>query len=876
MPTPITGNDTTPAKILCKSGLLGNFGGLGANKNIMNALLTLDNASIHGIMTRVMMYAAGAYGNRITADNLASVDVLQSLSANALTALSKVGNQLIPGLASVLPADATTIGNLDGIFVSSVSPIKNVLSDASSQFALAGGFKGTLNFAIHNMTGGDYNPLGSVPAGALKKNLPVLIPNKNRNIMKQTSIITIAVSLSDSNKNLVGAISEGVSLKFGAGTAGYGPKVRNMQDAMTFSITTLGQNIDAIAADLINVGNWDISDLMRLMPPGQVALQILKKGTPGLGLVEELIKMGVPVAGVDNPMYDNLTLKALSNINSAYAINYVKSVFGMRTEISNLGDICLLEKMMLTSKDYLPVANFRELGVQFSYIGINSSSLTMRDLGNIISQIETSTDLNHISQLETPVPNEVGSHLMQVYGFGGGQFGEQTLIDMIGTAAGYIHVDTIQVITAAANFISGHHEAARLVVLSNLLQNTLTGDYTDIGLIGDPLASPPVPHEPGLISIPFNEGLMNFNTLDDAVLYFIPLIEAEHRTLLNSTDPMLVGNIKKLDLSYKASCSQLVRENNNLIAHNINLFDIPTQVGTALSFTNKLESWATITGYGSPAEYLERIVTDDIYGNSIVYIMRQTRNADLLNTIGIDIDQFRLPRSQYYTDPDTFYNNLYTGNLPSTPENQATLNLPQTTTEVYASNRHNVLLRNGYDQVKLTDNEKTERYYDLLWNTSSNSGNESIGRNVVKQIITDRTFLIGNEICIVDISNSNIKFGLIVDGMLVTITDKEGFVTAMSDAVNQLLYGQIITTKTENPFKTDEMISGVLELLYETTRDTIFSLMETVTGKLLAIDLLDKIADKFNVKRSQLNTGMDRNDPTSWGDVGPGGIPIIN
>ena len=876
MPTPITGNDTTPAKILCKSGLLGNFGGLGANRNMMNALLTLDNASLHGIMTRVMMYAAGAYGNRITPGNLASGDILHSIGANTLTALSKVGNNLIPGLSSVLPADATTITNLDGIFVSSVSPIKNVPSDASSQFALAGGFKGTLSFAIHNMIGGEYNPLGSVPAGPLTKNLPVLIPNKNRSIMKQTNIITVAVSLSDSNKNLVGAISEGVSLKFGSGPAGYGPKVRNMQDAMTFSITTLGQNIEAIAADLINMGNWDISDLMRLMQPGQVALQILKKGTPALGLVEELIRMGVPVAGVDNPMYDSLTLTALSNINSPYAINYVKSVFGMRTEISNLGDICLLEKMMMTSKDYLPVTNFRELGVQFSYIGIDSSSLTIKELGNIIAQIETSTDLNHISQLEKPIPDDVGTHLMQVYGFGGGQYGEQTLIDIIGTAAGYIHVDTIQVINAAANFISGQPEAARLVTLSNLLHNTLTGDYTDVGYIGDPLANPPVPDEPGLISIPFNHGLINFDTLDDAILYFIPLIEEEHRNLLNSTNPLLADNIKKLDVAYKASCSQLVRENNNLIAHNMNLFDIPIQIGTAMSFSNKLESWATQTGYGSPAEYVERTVTDDIYGNSIIYIMRQTRNADLLNSIGINVDQFRLPRSQYYTDPETFYNNLYTGNLPSIPENQAMLNLPQTTNEVYSLNRHNMLLNNGYDRVKLSDNEKTERYYDLMWNAASDFNNETIGRNVVKQIITDRTSIVGNDIIIVDNQNNNKKFALIVDGISVLIVDKENYITAMNEAVNQLLYGQIITTKTENPFKTDEMIMGVMELLQETTRDTIFSLMETVTGKLLAIDLLDKIADKFNVKRSQLNTGMDRNDPMSWGDSGPGGMPIIN
>ena len=883
MPTTTSGNETTPAKILCKSGLLGNFGGLQANPNVINAVLSLDNTSLHGINTRILTYAAGAFANRLTTLNaqdkgaLASVDVLQSISSTTLTSLSKMGNQLLPGLTSVLPADiaSTTIDSLNGIFVSKLSNIANVPSDASSQFALAGGFKGTLQFAIHNMSGGEYNALGAVSAGSLNGNLPRLLANTKKSILKQANLINMTVAVTENNKALVGAISEGVSLTFGAGESGYGPKVRNMQDAMTFSLTTLGQNINAIATDLINLGNWDITDLMRLMQPGQVALQILKKGVPGIGLIEELLKLGVPVAGVDNPIYDELTLKALNNINGAGAINYVKSVFGMRTPITCLGDICLLEKIMVTSKEYLPVTNFRELGVQLSYIGIKNS-LTMKELGDILVQIETASDLNHISQLTSPVPNEAGTHLMQVYGYGGGQFGEQTIIDIIGSAAGYIHVDTIKVINATASYISSHPEAAHLVALTNLLNEVLTGVYTDVGLIGDSLARPIIPDEPGAIEVPFTTGLEKFITLDDAILSFISLIEAEHQKLLNTSDPLLLDNIKKLDIAYKASCSQLVRENNNLKSNNINLFDIPTQVVDATSFASKLESWATKTGYGGPVEYIERIVTDDMYGNAIIYIMRQTRNAALLDAIGVDINQFKLPRSQYYNDPSSFYDNLYSGTLPSTSDNQTNLNLPQTTTEVYSVNRYNSLLENGYDQLKLSDNQKTEKYYDLLWKKSSNFNNEILGRGVVRQAISDRTSVIGNDVYITDSRGNNIKFAVISDGITLTIIDSEQFVATLFDAVNQLLYGEIVTSKNDNPFNTDQMIYGVLELLQEITRDSILSLMETITGKLLAIDLLEKLLKKFNVKKTEHNTGMDRNDPTSWGDTGAAAFPIIN
>ena len=877
-----SGNDTTPAKILCKSGLLSNMGGIGPNSNILNSINLLNNNSITSTMDRIFRYAAGALGNRLNVSvagskgELAGLDELQSISNSTFTALSKVGNQLLPGLSSVLPADiaTTTIDELNGIFVTGVSTLANVPKDASSQFALAGGFKGTLEFAVHNMTGGDYNTLGSVAIGSLNGNLPILLNNTNRNLLKHTNIINVAASAIDNNKALVSAISDGVSIKFGAGPTGYGPKVRNMQDAMTFSITTLGQNIAAISTDMINMGRWDISDLMRLMQPGQVALQILKRGNNNIGLIEELVNLGVPVAGIDNPLFDSLTLQALININSPYAINYIKSVFAMNIDISNLGDLCLLEKMMLTSKDFLPVQNFRELGVHLSYIGISLEPLTMSGLGNALLQIETASDLNHISQLETPIPDEVGAHLMQVYGFGGGAFGEQTIVDFIGTAGGYVHPDTIVIIAPTSTYISDHPEAKALNTLTAMFENLMKGAYTSVGLLGDATANPAIPDELGSIIIPFSFGTQSFETLDEAVLFFIPLIEAEHSKLLNTKDAMLLDNIKKLDVAYRASCAQLIRENNSLKSNNINLFDIFPQTSDAVTFSNKLDSWALDTEYGSPSNYIERIATDDIYGNAVIYIMRQARNANVLNELGVDVEQFNLPKSQYYTDPTSFYENLYSGNMQSKSQNQVGLNLPHTLNEVYALSRYNSLSNNGYEQLPLTDNQKTETYYDLLWKDASAKKIETLGRNVVRQAIAYRTNIVGNYLYVLDSSGNNINFGTIVNNTSLIITADEQFTATILDAVNQLLYGDINTNKTNNPFNTEPMVYGVLELLQEITKDNILSLMETVTGKLLAIDLLNKLLKKFNVKKSEHNTGMDRNDPASWGDSGASSIPL--
>jgi len=872
-------NETTPAKLLAKSGLLSNLSGIRPNPTMVSSIASLKNNTIHGIMNRVFTYTAGALGNRLNSPYetnkgaIAGLDPLQSINPSTLTALSKVGNQLIPGLSNVLPANlaTTTINQLNGILgtVNYGAP-----NDASSQFAMAGGLSGTLEFCVNNMTGGEWNPLGIISAGALNGDLPVLMPNTKKDLLRFTSFINSAVAFSNSNKSMVNAISEGMSINFGGGATGYGSTVRNMQDAMTFSVTTLGQNLLAVSSDFINMGTWDINDLMRMMQPGQVALQILQRGLGNItGLINELSDLGVPIAGIDNPIYDGLTLQALNNINNPIAINYVKTAFSMNVEFLTLGDICLLDKMMITSKEHLPVRNFRELGVQLSYIGITNSTTT-KNLGEILSKIETSSDLNHISQLETPVPDEIGNHLMQIFGFGGGAFGEQTIVDIIGTAAGYVHPEAIKTIVTTLEYINAQPELINLLRLTTMLENTLMGKYTTTGLIGDETATPPIPNEAGYITVPFITGSEEFKTLDGAILSFVPLIEAEHYKLLTTSNSTLLDTITKLDVAYKASCSQLIRENNNLSVHNISLFNGYSQPADAIDFVNKLDTWALEKGYGQPSDYIERIVTDDVYGNSIVYIMRQARNADFLKELGVDTDQHKLPKSQYYNDPNTFYKSLYSGSLQGKSKNQTVLSLPKTLNEVYSLNRYNILANNGFDKVTMTDNQKTETYYDLLWNASSSKKNEVIGQRVVNKIIDSKTLILGNDLYVIDTLGNNVKFGTIVNKFSVSIISKEDFLSNIFASVNIILYGNITVSKTTNPFNTEQMIYGVLELLQEVNRDNILALMETVTGKLLTLGLLKKLLIHFDIKRNNFDTGMDRNDPAAWGDSGPSGIPL--
>ena len=892
----------TPAATTVAGGLMANAGAIAQSAAINAGMSLLSGGGIQGAMGAAFGSIAGAVGSSIgaalggAAGSLGNMlggiagqalggvvgaiasgkNPLQAITGAAFGALSQMGGALIPGLSNVMPPGlaSAAIGGLTGVLGAVAS---GVPAGAAAQFALAGGLGGALNGVVSNMTG-NYtlgSISGAVASGALNGTLSSLYSQASGQIdlSRYSNLIMTAAAVASQNRTIVGSVAEAMSQNFGNGVGGVGAATRNMQDAMTFSVSTLGQNISAVSADLIAMGTWDASNLMRLMQPGNVATQIMSKGLGDfIGLTDAFTQSGIPVAGLDNPIYDRITLAVLSTINDPEAINTVMTAFNMGASFKNLAQLCDLPTMMPRSASYLPVRNFRELGVQFAVIGVNSAS-TVQHIGIAFSKIETSTDLNHISQLAQPLPAEIGSQLMQVYGYGGGAYGEQTMADIIGTPAGYVHSDTIPVIVSTNKYIEAHPEAATLVTLTELLKNTAEGMYTDLGTDGDTAADPPIPGEDGGITVPFPAGSQTFSTLDDALLAFIPLIEAEHQALLNTTDPALLDAINKLNVAWSASCAQIVKENNNLKAHGIDLFNpIPPSPNTAIMFAQMLEVYAGQTEYGQIAHYLERVATPDVYGDAVKYCMRQARNGAALRDLGVDPDKYKLPQSQYYRNPSAFYENLYTGKMPPTPRMQSAESFPRTPQETYLYNRNLALDSTGYRDSSLLNNQKDEIYYDSIWMNTDNTVLEGIGRNVVKNAIDNNIQLSGNDLMIRDTKGNMTKIGEIKETGLL-LTNNDYFVTTMMQLVNRLLYGDLVTTKYTNPFNTDQMVYGLLELLAQVNNQNINALLQTVTGGLIASGLLAQLVDKFSTSRSLFDTTMDRNDPGTWGGVGPDAVP---
>jgi len=271
--------------------------------------------------------------------------------------------------------------------------------------------------------------------------------------------------------------------------------------------------------------------------------------------------------------------------------------------------------------------------------------------------------------------------------------------------------------------------------------------------------------------------------------------------------------------------------------------------------------------------------------------MRQARNARALEGLGIDTEKYKLPQSTYYRNPEGFYENLYTGKMPARPAMQSSKIYPRTPADTYLYNRNQTLTAMGLNDVPLLNNQKDEIFYDSIWVNKDEAVLEGIGQNVVRNVINNNISITFPDMLIRGTDGSPVKFAEIkASGLL--LSNNDYFLATLMQLVNRALYGDLTTTKNDNPFNTDKMVYGVLELLAQVNSNNIPALLQTITGGVIAGELLyilqqifasaasggiagvdPELFSSIQLRRSLQDTRMDRNDPAAWGDSGPASKP---
>ena len=846
----------------CAGAGMGIFGAiaaagmaLGAGFGISGALGAVMGALGQTGITGAMSAALGQAGNVLgggLAGALGQVGgAINTLSGGVFQQLSQVGSGILPSLTGVLPSGLSGVlgGALNGAVGSIMGPLNGILQNplnlpnAIQQFGANGGLNGMLNRVANNMVGGA--AFGGTTA-----------------LLQNMGISNAYGSIAN---NVVGAVAEGTGLRFGGGPGGIGANFLNNNGVISFGMSALSRNLPAAAQNFTNLGSFSTTNLLRLQQPSNVLNQIVAAGLGNTtGITAQLIKNNIPVAGIDNPLHDTKAQQILNSITDSAAIGAVSSKFNIGKPLTHLGQLTDYSYMCPDLVTTGPSKSFNDLGQHLISLGVTKAS-DFQTIGTAISKCDAGFDLNNISQMSTPMYPEAASQLYQTYGYGGGGLGEITMADFIGTAAGYVHNDTLPYIIKANNDLMNTTQGQTINGLVVQLQTLLQGGYHVAGSAADPSTGQPAQAD----SIVMNG--MTFYTLDSAVQYMITQIENALTAIKGISDPNIVAAIAACEQAHAASCAQLLKENQNIQKFNMNLFGTyENNPITAYVFADGLPYYGQQNGYGQIGDYLERVASSDIYGDAIRAAMRQGRNAAALTDLGVNVERFKLPHSQYYRDPSSFYLAAYTGNLPSVPQNLIDQYIPQSPQETYIDNRNQMLIDAGYDPRTMLPAQADETYFDLTWSNTNVAVREDIGLAVVRQVIDSNMIVIGDKAYLVGLDRSQTLVATINDKGLI-LHNNDAFVAGMLAIINKTLYGNIGTTKFNTPFFTDQMVYGVLEMLAQVTPGNINGLANTLIGANVMSGLLAKFNTVFEQLIKVTDTSMDRNIIAPWGAAGPDG-----
>lgn len=830
----------------------GFLNGLGAaiNTALSVATAAISGTGITGLMSGALSQAGSILGGGLSQAIGQAAGPLTQLGGGTFDRLSNIGGGILPSLTGVLPREITQIasGALGGAVGGFLGPLNGVLRNpmnlpnAVQQFAYHGGLNGMIQRVGMNMVTG-------ASAGA-----------------SASFIQTIGLSnaYGGISNSMVGAAAEAAALRFGSnGPGAMGANFVNNNGVISYGMSSLTSNLPAAASNLQNLGTFDTTNMLRLQQPARVAKQILNAGLGNTtGLVNLLVKNNIPIAGIDNPQYDAKVQTILTSINDPVAVGAVSSHFNLGIKIDNLGQLTNMSYMCPDLYSTGPSKSFSDLGQHFTSLGITKAK-TFDEIGTALSKTDAGLDLNHMSQMSTPMYQPAVNKLYQTFGYGGGSIGELTMADFIGTPAGYIHNDTLPAISDANNILMGTNDGKELNARILILNKLLSGEYHvngDSGGGGEPGSSDKI-----------NINGVIYTSLDDAVNAQITNIEAQLSVIKASSDPTIQAAIQASEAAHAASCAQILKENHHCTTMGVDIF-APTQ-NTPISayvFADSLPYFGQQNGYGQIGDYLERVAQDNIYGDAIKAAMRQGRNAAALESLGVNVDRFKLPHSKYLRDPAGFYLDAYSGNLPDIPDFLVDTYIPQTTAEIYADMRNQMLVSKGYDPSKMLPAQADEMFYDLQWDATNSAVLEDIGLTTLQQAVDSNILVLGDKMFIVGLDRSQNQFAQITNRGLI-LNNNDVFVTTLLSIVNKILYGDIGTTKYNNPFSTEQMTYGMLEMLAQITPQNIAGLQSTLLGNKVLNNLLKKLGNVYEQLLQVSNTGMDRNIIAPWGGAGPDG-----
>lgn len=407
-------------------------------------------------------------------------------------------------------------------------------------------------------------------------------------------------SFCEGSFDVCAVVKQASQLNLPAGDLGF--NFNSIKDVVTGGITAqfgeINDQFRSVIGKLSNVGTMlDPTNLVKSCTPAGFAENLCNQGF-GESVLGELEKVGINSVSELVDANETLINQALDSIPKEQIAEIVAKT-GFQGEIETLTDVIKKPVTWLGEQAEQFASNGEELTQKLAnVIGNNPVVKSFEEIGKTLEQI-TSPSTPIIDAANTDRSTWASyfvdpAEVKPLVGSGSGIFGNPTIADVIGVAAGIGYTAQILNMTSSQQRISATVEGQALqTAINNAIANP-SDDAANAAAIS-------------AAAVPFQ----------------------------NPTNQFIAQEVVSLNENFNAVSNKLITEKKNLIAAGIDLTEHTGSVHSLLSFVNGLHSVYQDPKSLGYADFINEVSSDDVYGEAIRAAIIEGKNLELLESIGV-------------------------------------------------------------------------------------------------------------------------------------------------------------------------------------------------------------------------------------------------
>lgn len=394
------------------------------------------------------------------------------------------------------------------------------------------------------------------------------------------------------------------------------------EDAKT---SVVSDGLRAVGDGIKNFGTiLDFSDVNTL-GPGNMVRQLQRRGlAQKYGINQAIADAGYDPAELrDVP--DSVLNNVLSTVEGAELQAIIRdSNVQLSQDVQNLAQVLVVENVLppqaMVAMGLISNAPdmLNNLGNSLTNLGTQLDNFSMADF---MQSVETRA-LKHLSQLTQLIPTDIAQALGPLLGAGSGPFGNPTIKDMLGVAAGIGYNENFQAVAGALESLSNTEAGQNLLASTEAYQFAVANATTEWESAG------------GLDGT--GQTLEDYLAADADVVMTTASVQSAIDAIPGAIGAGIENAIENAAQSLVNVAENLAQEVSNLATAGLELAD---SIGegvqtTVLAFSAKLHNLGQDKQGIGYAEFLDQVVTDDVYGDAIKATLMEGRNLARSAAVG--------------------------------------------------------------------------------------------------------------------------------------------------------------------------------------------------------------------------------------------------